>query len=214
MSFPTGTAARRGFAVLAVEPSAEMAAIAARRCASYPHVAVMVSTFEDFEVEPAGFDVVMSAQAWHWVSRHVRHRKARAALRPAGTLALLWTHPRWDQCAVTEDLVEVYDRFAPELTGCGPWFPGFTDEAGAERPTTVELAGLFGPITEHRYPWTESYEARRYIDLVRSLVEHERLPTERLDRLVEAIAQIIKAAGGTIDVSYQTRLYLTRAIAP
>jgi hypothetical protein len=68
--------------------------------------------------------------------------------------------------------------------------------------------------TEHRYPWTEPYEAPTYIDLVRSLVEHERLPTERLDRLVEAIAQIIKAAGGTIDVSYQTRLYLTPAIAP
>ena len=60
----------------------------------------------------------------------------------------------------------------------------------------MEFAGVLGPMTEHRCPWTESYEARTYIDQVRSLVEHERLATERLDRLGEAIAQIIKAAGG------------------
>jgi SAM-dependent methyltransferase len=208
----TELAARHSLRVVAIEPSPEMAAIARRACARYPSVSITVSTFEDWVLEPDGFDVVMSAQAFHWVSHDVRCRKARAALRDPGALALFWSHPRWADCSDAEALATAYDRFAPELVSAGPWFPRFDGPVGAERPASAELEGLFGPVTELRYPWSASYTAAAYSDLLRSLAEHERLPFVRLVALLDVTRQVIEAAGGSVDIPYETRLYLAHAV--
>src|SRR5690349_16763087 len=56
---------RRGVVVTAVEPSAEMAEIARR---NLPEVTIVPSDFEHFDGTGAPFDLIYSAQAWHWVS--------------------------------------------------------------------------------------------------------------------------------------------------
>src|SRR5215831_14247247 len=60
--------ARRGIAVDAVEPSAEMASIARRRCADFPDVTISEVDFEDWDGDRHAYALVFSAQAWHWVA--------------------------------------------------------------------------------------------------------------------------------------------------
>jgi trans-aconitate methyltransferase len=79
--------AQRGFAVHAVEPSAEMASIARQRCADFPDVTIEESDFEDWHGDRHTFALVFSAQAWHWVAPELGAvRPARRACRrvPAG----------------------------------------------------------------------------------------------------------------------------------
>src|SRR5439155_80764 len=140
--------AHRGVEIIAVEPSPQMVAFARHACADYPNVSFVVATFEELPMEHDSFDLIFSAQAWHWVSRDLRYANSRAALHPNGTLALFWTHPLWDQSLMTSALTTVYEEWAPELCTRGPWFPGFRGPVGAERPKDDELAGYFGPITE------------------------------------------------------------------
>src|SRR5262249_19594146 len=79
--------AQRGVAVHAVEPSAEMASIARRRCADFPEVTIEESDFEDYDGDRHAFALVFSAQAWHWVSPDVKYVRAREALSNGGLLA-------------------------------------------------------------------------------------------------------------------------------
>jgi SAM-dependent methyltransferase len=78
----------RGLAIVAIEPSAAMAAVARRNCKPFPNVRLECTTFEDWAVEANPFDLVFSAQAWHWVTPEVRYVKAAEAL----SRALLASH--------------------------------------------------------------------------------------------------------------------------
>src|SRR4051794_34915885 len=78
----TGKATRllleRGLRLTCIEPDAEMAAVLRRPC---PEAEVVLGGFEQFgPVEPL-FDVVCSAQAWHWVEPDARRHHTPTLLR-------------------------------------------------------------------------------------------------------------------------------------
>ena len=113
--------AQRDLEIVALEPSTEMAAVLHRHGDGFPGVTFAVSTFEDWVLEPAAFDLVISAQAWHWVAPDVGYVKAHAALAPRGTLALFWNRPQWDNSALRAALDDCVPatRSRPQGTGAG-----------------------------------------------------------------------------------------------
>src|SRR5262249_60031843 len=81
--------ARRGFEIVALEPGSNMAAVLRRKTASFPAVSIEETTFEAWRAGDRRFDLVLSAQAFHWVDPALRYVKAAAALRGDGALALI-----------------------------------------------------------------------------------------------------------------------------
>jgi SAM-dependent methyltransferase len=136
--------AARGLEILALEPSAEMAAVARRNCRPFPRVRVESVTFEDWPAAAGRFGLVFSAQAWHWVRPEVRYGKAAEALRAGGTLALLWNRVRWQGEPLRDDLEDLYRRLAPDLYARHPAFPGLTARPeDGDRGDEMRRTGLF-----------------------------------------------------------------------
>lgn len=81
--------AQRGFRVLCLEPGPAMARAARENLAPFPAVQVRQSTFEEWPVENGEFNLVISAQAFHWVTAEVRFTKAATALDATGALAVI-----------------------------------------------------------------------------------------------------------------------------
>ncbi|MFD6199632.1 class I SAM-dependent methyltransferase [Mycobacteriaceae bacterium NPDC060252] len=85
----TGIAAAQlaaaGAEVLAVEPDARMARVAAGK-----GITVEVATFEDWQQAGRTFDLVLFAQSFHWVEPAAASEKVLTVLRPGGRLALVW----------------------------------------------------------------------------------------------------------------------------
>src|SRR5262249_17892327 len=79
--------ARRGASVVAIEPGANRAAVLRRNVAGHD-AAVEQTTFEAWPITRS-FDVVMAAQAIHWVDPAVRYVKIAEVLGASGTLALV-----------------------------------------------------------------------------------------------------------------------------
>lgn len=77
--------AELGADVLAVEPDAQMAAVASAK-----GIAVEVAPFEQWDAAGRTFDAVVFAQSFHWVDPEPALAKVTALLRPGGCLALLW----------------------------------------------------------------------------------------------------------------------------
>jgi SAM-dependent methyltransferase len=69
---------------------------AARRRLGGPALSFQVSSFEDFAVADASFDLIVSGTAFHWVDPEVQFRKPARLLRPGGWLALLETGECYD----------------------------------------------------------------------------------------------------------------------
>lgn len=77
----------RGLQVAAVDPSASMLAPLRR---ALPAVTAVQATAEQTGLPTGGFDLAVSAQAWHWIDPEAGSAEAARLLRPGGTLALVW----------------------------------------------------------------------------------------------------------------------------
>ena len=208
--------AARGVAIHALEPAAEMAAIARRNCAPYPKVTIEVSEFEPWRPPAASeeFGLVYSAQAWHWISPETRYAKARAALARGGLLAVFWNRPAWDACALREDIDAAYVRTAPELIDDAPMRP-----TSAERPrqwsswpAEIDAAEGLENAEVRTYTWQRRYSSREYTQLLRTHSDHIVLERAKQEALYLAVSDVIDAHGGVLELTYRTRLCLARAV--
>jgi len=78
-----------GFEILCIEPSANMAKKGSERFKD-KNIKYIVSPFEDYSEPPEYFDVIIAAQAFHWISQPIGYEKCSRALKKGGYLALFW----------------------------------------------------------------------------------------------------------------------------
>jgi SAM-dependent methyltransferase len=197
--------ARRGFSVLCLEPGPAMAQLAQQKLTRFPGVEVLQLTFEAWPVERRAFSLVVSAQAFHWVSPEVRFTKAVAALEAGGALAVIGNAVVLEQSPLREALDAEYARHAPTLAG-PPATRWYSEEGPV--PGLFAESGCFGPVTWRRYPWSQIYSPSEYCDLLRTHSDHRLLAHDQRESLLEALSDVIQYHGSTIEVAYDAHLYL------
>lgn len=200
--------AERGYAITAVELGRELSRLAAANLASFPNAAVVCVDFERWDVEPGTYDLVVSAQAFHWIEPAIGYPKVHSALCPGGCLALIWNLYPGSNAPVHRALDEVYRACVPRLVGTSG---RLSLEARVER-TVREIAasGLFDVPDVRRYPWTRTYATADYLKLLRTFSDHLALDPADLDRLLDNVRSAIDRFGGTIDRPQVATLFLTR----
>jgi SAM-dependent methyltransferase len=200
--------ARRGYAMLCLELGDELAAVAARNCLLYPRVEIQNVSFEDWSLQRASFDLVISAQAFHWIPHEIGFPKSAAALKDSGSIALFWNHYPPQETAIRGALDQVYREKAPQLARS----PGKTDPEGliARTVERIDTSGLFGDVAVRRYPWTAQYTSEQYTKLLNTYSDHLSLDEDTRRRLFNAISDRINEFGGTITRPYLAVLYLAR----
>ncbi len=201
----TAPFARRGFSILCIEPGRDLAAVAARKFAGYPAVAFETVPFEEWPELQGEFDLVMAAQAFHWVPKEVGYAKAARALKSGGHLALFWNRNPGLQGPIFSDLERVYQERAPELFET----PTACEEQENQRTLDdITSSGCFGPVQMLKFPWPARYDARQYLGLLNTYSDHLALPEATRASLFEGVAEVIERHGGTIERPYVAVLYV------
>jgi SAM-dependent methyltransferase len=181
-----------------------MAALARRATRGMP-VQIKETAFEEWRGEAGSFDLVFSAQAWHWIDRDRGHAVARHALRPGGLVALWWNDVDDCEPPMQAALDATYQLHAPELPD-----PVSTGAFQAQALESLARHG-FEPMKPRTYGWTRPYDAVSFSELLRTNSDHRLLPPERLDKLLLAVAAAIEdVGGGEIICRYRTDLLTAR----
>ncbi len=205
--------AGRGAAVLGVEPSPAMAALARRRCAAYPGVTIVESDFEALDLHGETFPLLYAAQAWHWIDPTVRYRRARAALSDGGLLGVFWNRPAWGQTELRAALSAAYRRHAPDMPIDSPLHPDNPQPQGDDDwPAEIAAVPEFTDAQVRLYGWSYHYAADDYAALMNTLSDFQRLEEDRRERLLQAIRTAIADHGGTLPMPLITRLHTARAV--
>jgi SAM-dependent methyltransferase len=189
----TGKAMRllvdRGLPVLGVEPDPQMAAVARGH-----GLEVEVARFEDWDDRGRRFDLIICAQAWHWVDPVIGGPKAAGLLERGGELALFWNFA--EVAEPQREIVEsVYRRLAPELIrprGAGD------DQAHVR---ALEESGAFSTVETLTYPADRVWPIDDWLGYEstqsKQLLLGDRLP-QVLRELREALdGQPVRTTGGT-----------------
>lgn len=186
----------RGLDVVAVEPSEGMRDQLTR---AVPGVAVLAGAAEDIPVADGSVDVVVVAQAWHWVDPDRAVPEIARVLVPGGYLSLVWNIR--DQ---REDWVAQLDRI---LHARGtPFGDGLGD---------VAIGAPFGPVERFTVEWRYRVTPEELLDLVASRSYVITLPAADRSALLEEVRALLNthpAVAGTdeIAVPYVTHCFRTR----
>jgi len=204
----TASLAARGFGVLCLEPGANMAAVARERFARFPKVEVQSLTFEAWPLEPRAFELVVSAQAFHWVDPAVRFAKSADSLRAGGSLAVIGNAPVEERSPARTAIDAAYETQAPSLAANRMPACWYGEEALIRG--LFAASERFAPAAAFTRSWSESYATDRYLDLMRTHSPHRLLDESQRESLLAAIRKAIDAHGGSFNVSYEAHLYLAR----
>jgi SAM-dependent methyltransferase len=201
--------ASRGLSIVALEPGRNLARCARQqldaRCPDNSQLEIVVTTFEDYALPREPFDLVISAQAFHWLAPALRFRKSAEALRPGGVLAVFGNKPSHTHEAVYREIEAAYAECAPSMHA-NP--PGRDPCLASDCPIAREFAQApqFGALCQHAYPWSRRYSADDYVALMQTQSNHCLLPPRELDALLERIHAAIEAAGGSVRIPYVAHL--------
>ena len=205
----TGKATRlfleRGLEITALEPGSQLIEVARAICSG--PIRFHQTRFEDWSLEPGVYDLVFAAQSFHWIDPETGYAKAAEALRAGGTLALFWNRPRAASSALHTQLAELYARRAPELQELSPGVLVQVEDAISGCITaTKQLESL----ERLAIPWSETVPTPRYVALLETYSAHASLADAERQHLLEGVAELVNAAGGEIDVHYETVVHLAR----
>lgn len=210
--------AERGMIGAGVEAHPAMAAVARKHLAQYPGWRIDVSDFETWQPQegdtPA--DLVSAAQAWHWVDPSVGLRKVHGLLRPGGWMAVWWNLADDDPSDVRQEIDAVYaehapgEEFSPSL---GPSqrspFAARPDRPGFDSDPAYPA---FGEPIHRLYHWRHTYTTEELLDLLGTHSNHRIMPPHQLDRLLDAVADVVERHGGRYDNRYVCRLWAARRL--
>lgn len=195
--------AARGCGVLGVEIDARMAALARAK-----GVRVEVGPFERWEDRGRRFELLISAQAWHWVEPTAGAARAAAVLDDGGAFGAFWNLGS-PPAHVRALLAPIYERLAPELEN---YSVVLGSHQGRVDETAVGLAacGAFEPAVESWFSWRQTYGAAAWVDFLRTHSDHQTLPQIRRERLLGAVAEAVESIGGSFEMAHETVLVSAR----
>lgn len=205
----TGKATRlfleRGLEITCLEPGSRLIEVARAACEGA--VQFINCKLEDWPLERGAYDLVFAAQSFHWVDQCTGYAMAGEALRAGGTLALFWNRPRVVPSRLLTQLAELYDERAPDLEALTP-----ETLVAIEKSIEGCIAAteLFEPQERRGFPWSERVPTRRYIALLETHSDHAVLADAVRQRLLDGVAELVDAAGGEIDVHYETVIHIAR----
>ena len=146
--------ATRAHSVLALDPGAQLIAQAQAQAqtSDIANIQYRVSRFEDFTPAKGGFDLITSAQAWHWVDPAIGFPKAAESLKPGGHFAIFGHVPMSLPEPFNSAFRPIVDRYWPGVWGAPP--PQSAYLATGPFAGMINDSGLFGPVTHLGYGWT------------------------------------------------------------
>ena len=205
--------AERGVQVHALEPSAPMAALAERNTAHLPGVTIERVEFESWDPHGAGFPLIISAQAWHWISPDVGYAKARTVLVSGGLLAAFWNRSDWDSCPFRDELAAAYRRAIPERSGEDPLHPAArtAPDHWDEWASAIDATPGLDAAELRAYRWTRNYSTADYLALLRTHSPNIVLEDAQRDLLLSEVGRVLDDQGGEFTLDYVCWLLLAHA---
>jgi ubiquinone/menaquinone biosynthesis C-methylase UbiE len=201
--------ARRGYAMVCVELGENLATLATEHCQPYPDVEIQNMAFEEWPLQEKAFDLVLSAQAFHWIPPKIGYPKAAAALKDNGAIALIWNHSPVADTPFRRAIRKVYEKRAPQLVEHLP-DNKTQDDLDREIVDIIDASSLFGEVTVKHYPWSETCTAERHIKNISTYSPIRALAPEERHDLLEDIREVIEQFGGTVESHNAAVLYLAR----
>jgi SAM-dependent methyltransferase len=196
--------------LVAVEPDARLASFLAKTAAD-PRLTVIAETFEDAELRPASFDLVVSATAFHWLDPVPALRRISDLLRSGGAVALIWNDfgdaSRPDP--FHEATAHLFEGHRVSTSAGGTGKPSFASDADA-RLADFDAAGFVADEPQFLH-WPLALDPEGVRALYSTYSNVTALPAFEQARLLDGLLDIAATQfAGRVERNMTTAIYTAR----
>jgi SAM-dependent methyltransferase len=199
--------AATGAELICVDPGAGLTAVAARNLKPFGNARVECASFEAWPAPADKFDVVVVANAFHWLDPELRLSRPPTLLSPGGSLAILRPqHVRGGTPGFAEASQHAYVRsgLAEDLT----FRPPLPSEVPASHPE-LESVPAYEAVTRERFEISRRYTTREFTGMLQTDSMVNTLDLERRSVFLDDIAALIDGSfGGEVERNYLYELIL------
>ena len=174
-------------------------------------IEVLRSSFEDADLPPGGFDLVVAATSFHWVDPEIGISKTFDLLRPGGWLVLIWNvfgdPSRPDP--FHEALSELLQRIEPEVAT--PKVPGGTSPNGPSWALEIGRQAPYEPAEVEVIRWTGTHSTAELRALFATFSSWISRGPARKEQLLDELAILAdEQFDGRVTRPYQTLMVSAR----
>jgi SAM-dependent methyltransferase len=196
--------AQLGYSILALELGPTLAALAAERLRAYPQVRILPVAFEAWTVEPAAFDLLLSAQAFHWIEPAFGLSRAAEALVPGGAIALVWHLDRSEHTDFYQATQPLYERFLPSEAQRNHVDP--LEQQAMRYADALSQSPAFTGLVDIRHRWQRQYSAAQFLKLLQTFSNHQALPEPAKTQFFQELEAVLVRFGNVVTRHYETLL--------
>lgn len=204
--------AERGYAILALELGPALAALAAEHLTPYPLVRVQNVAFEDWPVERGAFDLVLSAQAFHWIEPAFGLANAADALKPEGAIALVWHLDRSEHTDFYRATRPLYERFLPSDAQRSHVDP--LEQRAMRYHDALSQSQRFAGLATLRHRWQRQYTGEQFLKLLHTFSNHQALPEPAKTQFFQGMQAELARFGNVVTRHYETLLLVAHKAGP
>jgi SAM-dependent methyltransferase len=216
--------ANKGFRIHAVEIGEDMAVILRKKCSAYTNVTIDVASFEEWTCkEDLAYDMIYSAQAFHWINKDIKYRRCHELLKDNGYLVLFWYQPtgcKTPERIEIDDQVDILvSRYTSKVTTIkeGPERLVHTGVASDEdRKKEIDESGLFRIVSELNYTFRTRNNPEQYLNVMKSVPSYasvlDRIDSDIIKKMDSEIEELINQHGGYTEEEFLYSLYIAQKI--
>jgi SAM-dependent methyltransferase len=192
-----------GHTVIGIEPNAPMRAAGLEFLARFPGYSARDGTAESTGLTPASVDLVIAAQAFHWVNAAGFRAESLRILRPGGWAALIWN----DRDLEGSPFLAGYEAL---LIDYGNDYRAIRYRHQGTDSIPVYFGGRDPAVAEFRHQRRMDWAALAALAGSASYLPAPGQP--RHDELMEALRALfeVHASNGTIEMRYTCRVHAGR----
>lgn len=215
--------AEKGFKIHTIEIGDDMALILNKKCAVYPKVTIDVAPFEDWNCSNNGkYDMIYSAQAFHWLDSNIKYKKCYELLKDDGYLVLFWYNPSIEISPLTKEIEGKIERIVDKYASNyykrkleRRSHDGVSNED--ERNAEIEKSGLFELVEKIEYKQETRNNASQYLKVKKSIPAFASILDGLNDKIIEKldsdIEEVINNYGGYVGTLFNFSLYISKKIS-
>lgn len=194
-----------GYDIYCVDPGESLINKGREKFAAYHNIRFVAARFEELHLAPKSYDLIFSAQAFHWVPQPIGYEKCSYALKDQGHLALFWNMYLLDDHKADRELLALSQKYGG--------FADFVTAEGCEKRINtiaagIENSGYFHAPVIHRCLWYQHYSADEYFGFVLTGNSFVQKSAEEKLRAYDDIKALAEKNGGLIKRPYLCVLYL------
>jgi protein-L-isoaspartate O-methyltransferase len=136
------------------------------------NIKIVNTTFEEYKEEEL-YDIIISANAFHWINKTIKYQKSHELLNTEGKLILFWNNYIPQKKNLFNEIQKIYTKYGYKAYTYEELIKHQSDVIDSRKNEIIQ-SGIFNFIEHKIFISNKYYDSNKYVKLLQTFSDHEK----------------------------------------